>query len=64
MKLFPGSVLSFDKSSLVVAYSTKEEAAAILRKTIEQGIDVYSAENDRNDLEESFLKLLKEGGAA
>jgi len=46
--------------SLIVTVSDRNEAALIIRKLIENGIEIYSAERETTGLEASFLHLLNE----
>ncbi len=47
-------------NQLRIEYQNKQEAAAIIRKIIEAGIEIYSAIPETFSLEESFFELLRQ----
>ncbi len=50
------------RDEVAAAFTGKEESAMIIRTLVESAIQVYEARLDRSDLEDSFLKILEEGG--
>jgi ABC-2 type transport system ATP-binding protein len=51
-----------EKSQVIVPFRSKSQIAAIISEISAAGIDIYAVEHDKNDLESSFLEILKEGG--
>ena len=64
MKLFPDRLAGKTESSISFHYQSREEISLIIRKTIEAGIEIYSARPESQRLEESFFQLLSGGGVS
>jgi lantibiotic transport system ATP-binding protein len=62
-KILVGRGAIVEGDSVSVPYKSKGEVAEMIRLLTDAGIDIYSVERDRNDLESSFLEILQEGGS-
>lgn len=53
--------LSFYESKIVIPFKDKMQAAAVNRKLVENGIDVYALHPQHNDLEQLFMDITSNG---
>jgi ABC-2 type transport system ATP-binding protein len=62
--LFSDRLAGHAEPVISLFYQSKEDISMIIRKAVKAGIEIYSAKPESQRLEESFFRLLSEGGEA